>query len=98
MLEKYFPDDICMIIYKKLLPFEKFNSVMLELVRERAMQMLIQYADDFMLGDFVIRPSFIKISDEVVAGYCYRPVGNVSCLCAIPEGAYHYSWTVEEEE
>jgi len=72
MLEKYFTGDVCMIIYKKLLPFEKFNSVMLELARERELQTIIRNADGFMFGDFFIRPSIIKISDEVVEEESYR--------------------------
>lgn len=93
LLEKCFPPEICMIIYNKLLPVQEYNNVMLDLVREASVQKLIRYNDDFMLDDFVIQPSYIKISDEILAGYG-QPFTSVKyCSCTVP----YYGWVEKDE-
>ena len=86
MLETYLCDDICMIIYKKLLPVEKYNEVMVDLIRESSMQELISGFDDYLLHR-VIRPSFIKISDEILSGYADSFADSVCNTHSV----YHYT-------
>ena len=69
MLEKYFCEDICMIIYEKMLPVGIYGEVMVELIREAATQRLIFYTNGTIANRSIMRPSFVKVSSQILNSY-----------------------------